>query len=92
MNVGCLSTKHLLSWSAFVTKLEYKAKWYDKTLVKISRWFPSSQICSDCGHRAGKKTLEIRKWACPVCHAQYDRDINASKNILAEGLSSLNSA
>lgn len=78
-----------VSWSAFVSKLEYKAKWYDKTIVKISRWFPSSQICSDCGHREGKKTLEMRNWICPVCQEQHDRDINASKNILAEGLRTL---
>lgn len=75
-----------VSWSAFVSKLEYKAKWYGKTIVIISRWFPSSQICSDCGYHDGKKTLEIRNWTCPVCHEHHDRDINASKNILAEGL------
>ncbi|MEJ3740814.1 IS200/IS605 family element RNA-guided endonuclease TnpB [Bacillus tropicus] len=78
-----------VSWSAFVSKLEYKATWYGKTIVKVSRWFPSSQICSDCGHHDGKKSLEIRDWACPICHANHDRDINASKNILAEGLRTL---
>ena len=78
-----------VSWSAFVTKLEYKAKWYGKTIVKISKWFPSSQICSYCGHQDGKKSLEIRDWSCPVCHEHHDRDINASKNILAEGLRTL---
>lgn len=81
-----------VSWSAFVTKLEYKATWYGKTIVKISRWFPSSQICSDCGHQDGKKSLEIRDWTCPVCRQHHDRDINASKNILAEGLKMLASA
>src|SRR5690606_19567455 len=64
-----------VSWSAFVSKLEYKAKWYGKTIVKISRWFPSSQICFACGHQAGKKTLDMRKWTCPICQAQHDRDI-----------------
>src|SRR5690625_550768 len=78
-----------VSWSAFVTKLEYKAKWYGKTIVKISRWFPSSQVCSECGHQDGRKPLEIRDWTCPVCHEHHDRDINASKNILAEGLRTL---
>ncbi|WP_130860921.1 IS200/IS605 family element RNA-guided endonuclease TnpB [Gracilibacillus phocaeensis] len=78
-----------VSWSAFVSKLEYKAKWYGKTIVKISRWFPSSQICSDCGHQDGKKSLEIREWTCPICHEHHDRDVNASKNILAEGLRTL---
>ncbi|WP_394191322.1 IS200/IS605 family element RNA-guided endonuclease TnpB [Paenisporosarcina quisquiliarum] len=78
-----------VSWSAFVSKLEYKAKWYGKSIVKISRWFPSSQTCSNCGHQDGKKSLEIRGWTCPVCHAHHNRDINASKNILAEGLRNL---
>ena len=78
-----------VSWSAFVSKLEYKAKWYGKTIVKISRWFPSSQICSGCGHQDGKKSLEIRDWTCTVCHEHHNRDINASKNILTEGLRTL---
>ncbi|MCL1696824.1 IS200/IS605 family element RNA-guided endonuclease TnpB [Lysinibacillus sp. BPa_S21] len=78
-----------VSWSSFVSKLEYKATWYGKTIVKVSRWFPSSQICSDCGHHDGKKSLKIRDWTCPNCHANHDRDINASKNILAEGLRTL---
>ena len=75
-----------VSWSAFVMKLEYKAKWYGKQIVKISRWYPSSQICSECGHQDGKKPLEMRDWKCSDCHEHHDRDINASKNILAEGL------
>ena len=78
-----------VSWSRFESKLKYKAKWYGKTIVKISRWYPSSQICSSCGHQDGKKSLEIRNWTCPVCHEHHDRDINASKNILAEGLRTL---
>ena len=78
-----------VSWSAFVAKLEYKAKWYHKTLVKISRWYPSSQLCSNCGHRDGRKSLEIREWKCPACHDHHDRDISASKTILAESLRTL---
>ena len=75
-----------VSWTSFVNKLEYKAKWYGKEIIKIDRLYPSSQICSVCGNRDGKKTLDIREWTCPVCHTHHDRDINASKNILAEGL------
>ncbi|WP_349763221.1 IS200/IS605 family element RNA-guided endonuclease TnpB [Fusobacterium sp. SYSU M8D902] len=75
-----------VSWASFVNKLEYKAKWYGKELIKIDRLYPSSQICSVCGHRACKKTLDIREWTCPICNTHHDRDINASKNILAEGL------
>jgi putative transposase len=75
-----------VSWASFVTKLQYKADWYGREIIKIDKWFPSSQICSECGHKDGKKTLEIREWTCSVCHAHHDRDINASINILTEGL------
>jgi len=75
-----------VSWSSFVTKLQYKADWYGREIIKIDKWFPSSQICSECGHKDGKKTLEIREWTCSVCHAHHDRDINASINIMTEGL------
>ncbi|HEY9571030.1 MAG TPA: IS200/IS605 family element RNA-guided endonuclease TnpB [Metalysinibacillus sp.] len=75
-----------VSWSSFVTKLQYKADWYGREIIKIDKWFPSSQICSECGHKDGKKSLEIREWACPICHTCHDRDINASINILTEGL------
>ncbi|MES9681365.1 IS200/IS605 family element RNA-guided endonuclease TnpB [Gottfriedia acidiceleris] len=78
-----------VSWSAFVSKLEYKATWYGKTIMKVSKWFPSSQICSDCGHQDCKKSLAIREWTCPICNQHHDRDLNASKNILAEGLRTL---
>ena len=75
-----------VSWASFGNKLEYKAKWYGKEIIKIDRLYPSSQICSVCGHRDGKKALNIREWTCPICNTYHDRDINASKNILAEGL------
>ncbi|HCI0660446.1 TPA: transposase, partial [Enterococcus faecium] len=75
-----------VSWSKFVTKLQYKADWYGRKIIKVDKWFPSSQICSECGHKDGKKSLEIREWTCPVCHTHHDRDINASINILTEGL------
>ena len=75
-----------VSWYSFVAKLQYKADWYGREIIKVDTWFPSSQICSECGHKDGKKSLDIREWTCPICHTHHDRDINASINILTEGL------
>ena len=76
------------AWSQFVAMLVYKANWYGKDLVKVSRWFPSSKTCSGCGHVLGRGELALskRQWQCPGCHAVLDRDHNASVNILNEGL------
>jgi IS605 OrfB family transposase len=76
-------------WSQFVAMLAYKADLHGRTLVKVDRWFPSSQRCAACGHRggpAGRAGLKVRTWTCLVCAATHDRDLNAAKNILAAGL------
>ena len=76
-----------VSWSKFVELLTYKAKWYGRELIKIDTFFPSSQLCSECGYQNKKvKDLSVREWECPKCHSIHDRDINASLNILNEGL------
>ena len=76
-----------VSWSKFVDYLSYKAEWYGRELIKIDTFFPSSQLCNKCGYQNKKvKDLGIRKWKCPKCQKIHDRDINASKNILKEGL------
>ncbi len=75
-----------VSWSSFVTKLQCKADWYGRKIIKVDKWVPSSQVCSKCGYKDGKKSLEIREWTCPICYTHHDRDNNASINILTEGL------
>lgn len=76
-----------VSWGEFRRQLEYKSRWYRKQVVAVDRFFPSSQLCSVCGAQwAGTKDLSIRRWICPVCGAAHDRDVNAAKNILKEGL------
>ncbi|WP_414582540.1 RNA-guided endonuclease InsQ/TnpB family protein [Scytonema sp. PCC 10023] len=73
------------SWGEFVRQLEYKTKWYGRTLVKIDRWFPSSKRCGSCGHILDRLPLNVREWDCPNCGTHHDRDINAAQNILAVG-------
>ncbi len=75
------------SWSNFVSMLEYKARLYKRTIVKVPTNYPSSQLCSICGKQnKNTKNLSIRKWICPNCNSSLDRDINASRNILKKGL------
>ena len=75
-----------VGWAEFVRQLEYKAKWYGRTVVKIDKWYPSSKRCFDCGHILDSLPLDVRRWTCPECGVVHDRDINAAKNVLAAGL------
>ena len=65
--------------------LQYKASWYEKQVVFIDRFYPSSKLCSDCGYKNDLLQLSDREWVCPECGVIHDRDINAAKNILNEG-------
>src|SRR6266567_3453474 len=96
--VESLAVKHMMQhptlaraiadvgWGELVRQLEYKAQWYGRTVIKIDRWYPSSKTCSRCGHVLDSLELDVREWDCPNCGAHHDRDENAAKSVLAEGL------
>ncbi|MEG3130917.1 transposase [Pantoea cypripedii] len=77
------------SWGEFTRQLAYKADWAGRSLVAIDTYFPSSKRCSCCGFTLKKMPLDVRKWHCPECGADHDRDINAARNIKAAGLAVL---
>lgn len=76
-------------WGELVRQLEYKANWYGRTVVKVDRWFPSSKTCPACGHKLDELRLDIRKWTCPKCGTEHDRDIAAAQNVLVAGMHQL---
>ena len=73
-------------WSGLVCKLSYKAEWYGRTLVQVGRFYPSSKLCHDCGHKYKELRLSEREWTCENCHSRHDRDVNAALNIRGEAL------
>lgn len=78
------------SFSRFLTYLDYKAKWYGRTIIKVDKYYASSQTCSNCGFKNEKvKNLSVRSWTCPNCGTKHNRDVNAAKNILSEAIKML---
>ncbi len=75
------------SWGEFTRQLAYKSMWHGRHLVKIDQWFPSTKTCSVCGTTGHELSLSDREWTCSDCGTLHDRDVNAARNILAEGLS-----
>jgi putative transposase len=93
LNVKGMTSNHNLAkavsdvgWGTLTSFLKYKAERDGKSFVKVSRWFPSSKVCSECGYQIGKMPLDVRFWTCPSCNTHHDRDINAARNIRDEGL------
>ena len=88
-----IKNKHLskkiydASWYELIRELTYKSKWNGKICIQIDTYYPSSQECERCGHiNKEVKDLSIRKWECDNCHSENDRDLNASINIMWEGV------
>lgn len=75
------------SWYEFKNNLMYKSRWHGRKLVRVDRYYASSQICHCCGHKSPiTKDLSVRTWRCPDCGTMLDRDVNAAINILNEGI------
>ena len=98
LNVSGMLKNHKLaksiadcSFSMIRSMLDYKCRWYDRKLVVIDRWEPTSKTCNCCGHIMKNFNLGIREWICPSCGTHHDRDINAARNILKCGLNILDS-
>ena len=70
-------------------QLTYKCQWYGKVLETVDRWYPSSKTCSVCRYKLDELRLDVRCWRCPRCGSCHDRDINAARNVLTEGLRQL---
>lgn len=93
LNVSGMLKNHSLaksvgdcSFSMIRSMLSYKCDWYGRKFIVIDRWCPTSKRCSHCGHVMPTMGLNVREWVCPKCNTYHDRDINAAKNILDEGL------
>ena len=93
LNIKGMTKNHKLakaiqdcSFGTLVCMLKYKAQWHNRKIIEIGRFYPSSKLCSLCGHRMQNMGLKVRNWTCPVCHSEHDRDVNAAINIMNEGL------
>ena len=80
---------HDAAFSEFRRQLTYKAQWYGRTVIACDRFFPSSKLCSRCGHKLDELRLDVRQWTCPKCGANHDRDVNAAQNLLTAAMRQL---
>ena len=97
LNVAGMMQNHRLAkhigdaaFAEIFRELEYKARWHGRTYVELDRFFPSSKLCSSCGHLLNELSLSAREWDCPGCGTHHVRDINAAVNILKAGQYLLN--
>ena len=70
------------AWGSFVNMLEYKCNWYGKHLIFADKYYASSKMCNVCGYKNAELTLADRKWSCPICHTDHNRDQNAGINLM----------
>src|SRR5215475_3255959 len=96
LNVAGMTQNHNLAkhivdaaFGEIFRELKYKAEWYGRTYLPLDRFFPSSKLCSSCGHLMDELPLSVREWDCPACGVHHDRDINAAINIKLAGRSLL---
>src|ERR1700738_3820522 len=82
-------TRGYAAFSEVRRQLTYKSSWYGKILETVDRWYASSKRCSECQYTLDELRLDERQWTCPRCGTCHDRDINAARNLLAEGLRQL---
>lgn len=75
-----------IGWGEFKRQLKYKAPMYGTMVLMADRWFPSSKLCSECGHLLDELSLSVREWVCPECGCVHDRNVNAAKNLSTLGL------
>ena len=75
-----------MNFGEFVRILEYKANWYERVVVKVDRFYPSSKTCNHCGYIKKDLKLSERQWICPICGEVIDRDYNAACNIRDKGI------
>ena len=89
---GMMANHHLAKsiadagWSQFVDMLEYKGVWYGCQVQQVSRWYPSTKTCPNCGRVVDELPMGVRQWECPYCGNVHDRDVNAAVNIKTEAL------
>ena len=89
-NVNLSKSIHDVSWSELTRQIQYKSEWNNRVYHKVDRFYASSQICNNCNYKNEKiKNLSIRQWTCLECGTHHNRDINASINILNQGLKDL---